>query len=107
MLGKQKTNWSCILFLELWAYWTLAKTATRFTLFQIIYGLEAVLLIGCEISCLKLIFELLTNTFVEEENILYLDHLDEQWRDVSLANETHKWHEKSQYGNSVSDFVFS
>ena len=69
---------------------TFVKTATGFTPFQLVYGLEAVLSIEGEIPSLKLAIELLPNTIVEEERFLYLNKLDESLRDASLSNETHK-----------------
>jgi hypothetical protein len=65
------------------------KTATGFTLFQLVYGIEAVLPIECEIPSLKLKVELLPHTSTEEERFLYLSKLDETRRDVTLVNETH------------------
>jgi hypothetical protein len=65
------------------------KTATGFTLFQLVYGIEAVLPIECEIPSLKLKVELLPHTSTEEERFLYLSKLDETRRDVTLVNEAH------------------
>jgi hypothetical protein len=65
------------------------KTSTRFTPFQLVYGIEVVLPIECEIPSLKLKVELLPHTSVEEEHFLYLSKLDETRRDAALANETH------------------
>ena len=87
MVGKHKWNWYLQLFLALWAYHTSAKTATSFTPFQRVYGLEAILLIECEIPSLKLVVELLFGTSVKEERLLYLSHLDENHRDITMANE--------------------
>ena len=74
----------------MWAYRTTTKIATGFTPFQIIYGLEAVLPIECEIPSLKLTVELLPNSTEEEQRLLYLSHLDEIRRDATLANESHQ-----------------
>ena len=89
MVGDNKSNWHHIIFSALWAYRTLVKTATRFTPFQLVYGLEAVLLIQCQIPSLKLAVKLLLDTSAEEERFLYLNNLDETQRDVALANEAH------------------
>ena len=67
MVGKYKSNRHLHLFSALWAYHTSSKIATGFTPFQLIFGLEAVLPIECEIPSLKLAIELLPNAFVEEE----------------------------------------
>ena len=90
MVGKHKSNWHIQLFSALWAYRTYTKTTTRFTPFQLIYGLEAVILIECEIPSLKMIVDLLPNTTKEEQCLLYLSHLNEIHRDATLANESHK-----------------
>ena len=47
MVGKHKSNWNIQLFSALWAYRTSSKTAARFTPFQLVYGLEAVIPIEC------------------------------------------------------------
>jgi hypothetical protein len=72
MIGIHKTSWHIMLFSALWAYQTSIKSATRFTPFQLVYGLEVILSIECEIPSLKLAFELLPNTSAEEERLLYL-----------------------------------
>jgi ABC-type microcin C transport system permease subunit YejE len=67
IVGVKKTSWNLYLFLALWAYRTSVKTTTGLTPFQLVYGLEAVLPIECEIPSLKLTVELLPHTDVEEE----------------------------------------
>jgi hypothetical protein len=76
--------------LVLWAYRTSVKTATGFSPFQLVYGLEAVLPIECQIPSLKLAVELFPDTSPLEECLLYLEQLDEKCRDAALANEAHK-----------------
>jgi hypothetical protein len=78
-----------MLYSALWAYQTFVKTATSFSPFQVIYELEAVLPIECQIMSLKLAVELLTNTSPLEERLLYLEKLYEQHRDVASDNEAH------------------
>ena len=95
------------LFLALWAYRTLAKTTTGFTPFQLLYGLEVVLLTECEIPSLKLTVELLPHTTEEEQRLLYLSHLDEIHWDVALANETHQKRIKKRYDRAVQPCTFS
>ena len=90
MVGKQKSNFHIQLFSESWAYRASTKTTIGFTPFQLVYGLEAVLLIECEIPSLKLTVDLLPNTTEEEQRLLYLSHLDEIHRDATLANESHQ-----------------
>jgi hypothetical protein len=72
MIGIHKTSWDTLLFSALWTYRTFVKSATRFTPFRLVYGVEAVLLIECEIPSLKLVVELLPNTSNEEQPLLYL-----------------------------------
>ena len=90
MVSAHKSNWHVQLFSTLWAYRTSAKTATGFTPFQLVYGLEVVLPIECEIPSLRLTVELLPHTTEEEQCLLYLSHLDEIHWDATLANEPHK-----------------
>jgi hypothetical protein len=66
------------------------KDCYYFSPFQLVYGLEAVLPIECQIPSLKLAVELLPDTTPLEEHLLYLEQLDEQRRDAALANEAHK-----------------
>jgi hypothetical protein len=79
-----------MLYSALWAYRTSVNTAIDFSPFQLVYGLEAVLPIECQISSLKLAVQLLPDTSPLEEQLLYLEQLNEQCRDVALANEAHK-----------------
>ena len=58
---------------------------TGFTPFHLVYGLEVVLPIECEIPSLKIAVELLPNTTSEEERFLYLMQLDESRRDAALV----------------------
>ena len=83
------------------------KSAMGFTPFKLVYGLEVVLPIECEIPSLKLAVQLLPNTSVEEEHLLYLTRLDETCRDVTLVIETQKKCVKSQYDKHVNPHVFS
>ena len=90
MVGHAKLNFHLQLFYVLWAYRTTINTSTSFTPFQLVYGLEATLSIEFENPSLKLVVELLPNTTIDEERFLYLNNLDENCHDVSLANEAHK-----------------
>ena len=63
--------------------------------------------IECEISSLKLAIELLPATFEEEKHFLYLAQLDENQRNVVIANEAHVKRIKSQYDRSVTPRNFS
>ena len=90
MVGDHKSNWNHVLFSSLWAYRTSVKKSTGFTPFQLVYGIEAILLIQCQIPSLQLAIELLPYTSVEEEIFLYLSNLNETRRDATLASEAHK-----------------
>jgi hypothetical protein len=79
-----------MLFSALWAYQTSVKSATRFTPFWLVYGLEAILPIEWEIPFLKLAVELLPNTSTKEERLLYLMRLDETQRDATLVIKAQK-----------------
>jgi hypothetical protein len=107
MIGIHKTNWYTILFSALWAYRTSVKSATRFTPFWLVYGIEAILTIECEIPSLKQVVKLLPNTSTEEERLLYLIQLDKTQRDATLFIETQKKRVKAQYDKHVKSRVFS
>jgi hypothetical protein len=95
-----------MLFSEFWAYRTSVKSATGFTPFWLVYGVEAILPIECEIPSLKLDVELLPNTSAEEECLLYLMRLDEARRDATLVIEDQKKHVKAQCNKHVKPRVF-
>jgi hypothetical protein len=61
-INLSKSNWHLMLYSTLWAYQTSVKTATVFSPFQLVYGLEAVLPIGFHIPSLKLVVQLFPDT---------------------------------------------
>ena len=77
VVGDHKSNWNLTLFSALSAYRTSFRIMTSFMHFQLVYGLEFVLPIECEIPSLKLVVKILPNTSTDEENFLYLLNLDE------------------------------
>ena len=77
MVWQAKSSWHLQMFFTLWDYRTTIIIYTSFTLFQLVYGLEATVPIDCEIPSLKLVVELLPNTTLEEERFLYLNKMDE------------------------------
>jgi hypothetical protein len=95
MVEIHKSNWHTMLFSALWAYRTSIKSTMGFTPFHLVYGIEAIFSIECEIPSLKLAIELLPNTSVEEESLFYLIQLDETHRYATLVTETQKNHVKS------------
>ena len=96
-----------MLYLALWAHWTPVKTATGFSPFQLVYGLEAFFPIEFHIPSLKLAVHLFPNTSPLEEHLLYLKQLNEQWCDATMANEAHKKRVKCQYDRSIRLQIFS
>ena len=107
MIGTHKRSLHLILYSALWAYRTSVRNTTGFTPFQLVYGLEEILPIQCEISSLKLAIDLLPGTSEGEACFLELIQLDETHRDTSLANEAHKKQVKVQFDKNVKPPVFS
>ena len=96
-----------MLYSTLWTYRTFVKTATSFSPFQLIYGLEAVLPIECQIPSLKLAVQLLPNTSPLKERLVHLEQLDEQRHDVALANDADKHKVKCHYDRFICPRIFS
>jgi transposase InsO family protein len=90
MVNKHKTNWHLMLFSALWAYRTTVKTATGFTPFHLVHGVEATLPIECEIPTLRTAIELLPDTAPMEQRLLNLESLDEDRRSSLQNNEAAK-----------------
>jgi hypothetical protein len=95
-----------MMFLALWAYQTSIKSSMGFTHFQLVYGIEAILSIECEITSLNLAIELLPNTTAEEEHLLYLMQLYKTRHDAMLVIETQNKRVKAQYDKHVKPHVF-
>ena len=66
-----------MLYPSLWAYRTNVKTATGFSPFQLVHGVEAYTSIECEIPSLKIAIHVLLDMTELEECLLHLEHLDE------------------------------
>ena len=79
-----------MLYPALWAYRTAVKTATGFSPYQLVHGVESILSVECEIPSLKLAVELLPDTSPLEERLVLLEKLDEQRRDALVALEVNK-----------------
>jgi hypothetical protein len=73
----------------------------------LVYGIEVVLPIKCEIPSFKLTVKLLPHTSVEEEIFLYLTNMDETSCDSSLINKTYQKHIKNQYDKSIQPHAFA
>ena len=82
MIGVHKRKWNVILYLALQAYRTSIRNTTVFTPFQLVYGMEVILPIQCEIPLLKLTIDLLPDTSEEEARLLNLIHIDETHREA-------------------------
>ena len=92
-----------MLYPALWAYRTTVKTATGFSPYQLVHGVESVLLVECKVPSLKLSIELLPNTSPLEEHLVHL----EQRRDALVALEVNKHRIKVQYDKYVHPRRFS
>ena len=95
------------MYLDFWSYQTSVRNAAELTPFHLVYGLEAILSIQCEIPLLKLMIDLLPDTSNEEARLLDLIHLDETCCEAALANEAHKRRIKVQYDHNVKPRTFS
>ena len=96
-----------MLSLSLWAYRIVVKTATGFSPYQLVHGMELVLSVECEIPSLKLAIELLPDTSPLEEHLVHLEQLDEQRQDALVALEVNKHCVKVQYDKSAHPRRFS
>ena len=76
-ITQSKTNWHIMLYPTLWVYQTTVKTATGFSPYHLMHGVEPVLPVECEIHSLKLVVELLPDTSALEERLVHLEQLDE------------------------------
>ena len=76
-----------MLYPSLWAYRTIVNTATGFSPYQLVHGVELVFLVECEIPSLKLSIEILPDTSPLEEHLVHLEQLDEQRRDALVSLE--------------------
>ena len=106
-IAQSKTNWHIMLYPALWAYRTAIKTATGFSPYQLVHGVESVLSVECETPPLKLAINLLPDTSPLEEYLVHLEQLDEQHRDALVALEVNKRRVKVQYDKSVHPRKFS
>ena len=96
-----------MLYPALWAYRTTLKTATGFSPYQLVHGVELVLPVECEIPSLNLVVEILLDTSALEERLVHLEQLREQRRDALVALEVNKHCVKVQYDKFVHPRKFS
>ena len=86
---------------------TSVKNATGFTPFQLVYCVETIFPIECEIPSLRIAIQLLPETSALEARLVELEHLDETRRDAATTNEAHKHCVKLQYDKSIHPRIFS
>jgi len=79
-VNKHKTNWCHMIYFSLWACCTLIKMSTRFTPFHLVYMLEAVLLIKCEIPTIRTPIKILLDTSSLEQRLIQLEHVEIFWQ---------------------------
>ena len=96
-----------MLYPALWAYRTVVTTATGFSPYHLVHGVELVLPVECGIPSLNLAMKLLLDTSTLEERLVHLEQLDEQRRDALVALEINKHHVKVQYDKFVHPRKFS
>ena len=96
-----------MLYPTLWAYMTVVKTATDFSPYHLLHGVNSILLVECVMPSLKLAIEPLPDTSTLEEHLVHLEQLDEQRRDALVALEVNKHRVKVQYDKSVRPRRFS
>ena len=96
-----------MLYPALWAYRTTVKTTIGFSPYHLVHGVDSILPVECEIHFLKLVMDLLPETSALEENLVYLEQLDEQRRDALMALEVNKHHVKVWYNKYVRPRRFS
>ena len=104
---QSKTNWHIMLYPTLWAYRTAVKTATGFSPYQLVHGVESVLPVECEMPSLKLAIDVLPETSPLDERLVHIVQLNEQHRDALVALEVNKCHVKVQYDKSIHLRKFS
>jgi hypothetical protein len=76
IVSQSKSNWHIMLYHALWAYQTSVKTVIDFSPFQLVHGVDLILLIECEIHYLRLAVVLLPDTFDLERRLVHLESLD-------------------------------
>ena len=95
-----------MLFFALWDYPTSIKTATGFTPFCLVHGIESVHPIKCQIPSLFLVVELLPDTSPLEEWLLQLEQTIEYRRASLQAIEAAKTRSKVHYDSHVHPHTF-
>jgi transposase InsO family protein len=107
IVSRSNSDWHIMLYPTLWAYRTLIKTATAFSPFQLVHGVDSILPVECKIPSLKLAVKLLLDTSDLERCIVHLEILDEQCRDSFTTIEVNKKHVKVRYDKSVCPRLYA
>ena len=90
-----------------WAYCTSTKTATGFTPFRLVHGVESVIPIECQISSLRLAVDLLPDTFPLEEWLLQLEKtIEDYWASLQAIEAAKMW-SNAHYDFHVHPRTFS
>ena len=96
-----------MIYLALWDYRTIIKTTAGFSPYQLVHGVEFILLIESEIHSLNLVVEPFLETSALEERLVCIEQLDEQGPDDLENIEVNKCRVKSQSDKSVHPWKFS
>ena len=96
-----------MLFFSLWAYRTVVKTATSFTPFHLVHGVEATLPIEWKIPTLHTAIDLLPDTTPMGKHLLNLESLDEDHRSSLQNNEAAKKKSKATFYHHVKLWSFN
>jgi hypothetical protein len=106
-VNKHKTNWHHMLFSTLWVYRTTDKTATGFTPFHLVHGVEDTLPIECKILTLCTAIEILPDIDPMEQFLLNLESLDEDHWSSLQNNEATKKLSKATFDRHVNLHSFN
>ena len=96
-----------MLYPSLWDYRTAIETATVFSPYHLVHGMESILPVECKIPSLKLVMVLFPKTSALEERLVHLEQLDAQRRGALVALEINKCRVKVQYNKYVHPMRFS
>ena len=77
MVNNHKTNWHHMIFSALWVYHTTVKTSTSFTPFHLVYRVESVIPVECEIPNLHATIKLFDDTQPLEHRLVQLELVNE------------------------------
>jgi hypothetical protein len=106
-VNKHKTNLHHMFFSSLWAYHMVVNTATDFTPFHLVHGIEATLPIDCELPTLCTSINLFPDTAPMEQCLLTLESLDEDRRYSLQHNEEAKKWSKFTFDRHVNILSFN